>query len=406
MQVSLADFVADTAQGEEAERILRSCVHCGFCTAACPTYRLLGNELDGPRGRIYLIKAFLEGHGASHQTQLHLDRCLTCRACETACPSGVDYGRLAEIGRTQLEQAVVRPVSQRVTRWLVRKIVSHPRRFGIVLRIGRALRPVLPQPLQRQIPQLQRRRTWPPQRHARRMLVLSGCAQSVLAPNINQAAAQLFDRIGVSLITAPAAGCCGALSQHLAAPGEAREHMRRNIDAWWPYLRDGVESIVITASGCGPTVKDYGYLLQDDPAYAEKAALVAASTRDISELLAVPDLEALVKPEAGERVAVHAPCSLQHGLGLSGVVESFLRRCGFELVRVAEPELCCGSAGSYSLLQPVIARRLLENKIQALCGDEPDIIATANIGCLSYLQQLATVPVVHWVELLADRIGD
>ncbi len=405
MQVNLAEFVKNSAEGEEAERILRSCVHCGFCTATCPTYRLLGNELDGPRGRIYLLKAFLEGEGATRRTQLHLDRCLTCRACETACPSGVQYGRLADIGRSLLEREVVRPPIQRLYRWLLRKIVPYPRRFAKLLKVGRTLRGVLPKALQRQIPQPVTERVWPANRHARRMLVLSGCAQHVLAPNINQAAAQVLDRVGISLITASAAGCCGAVSHHLAAADEARGQMRRNIDAWWPYLQDGVEAIVVSASGCGPVIKDYGYLLKDDVDYAEKAAVVASRSRDLVEALADVELGAFHLADDTERIAFHAPCSLQHALGLSGTVESLLSRCGFQLTRVTDSELCCGSAGSYSLLQPAIARQLLQHKIAALCGDQPSVIATANIGCLSYLQQLAPVPVVHWIELLAERIG-
>jgi glycolate oxidase iron-sulfur subunit len=400
MQTSLTPEHLDTAAGREADTILRSCVHCGFCTATCPTYQLLGDELDGPRGRIYLIKQMLEGQPVTRETQLHLDRCLTCRACETTCPSGVRYGRLADIGRAVAEQRIVRPWPERIYRRLLRAVIPHAARFGMLLRIGQALRPALPPSLRAKVPARQDAGAWPAPRHARRMLALAGCAQSSMTPNTNAAAARVLDRLGISLLVAPTAGCCGALSHHLSAEHEALAFMRRNVDAWWPYVVQGIEAIVMTASGCGVMVKDYGMLLQDDPAYAEKAARISALTRDLSEVIAVAELGALRVAADQRRIAVHAPCTLQHGQKLPGAVESLLTRLGFELTEVRDSHLCCGSAGSYSLLQPELAQRLRDNKLSALQNGKPELIVTANIGCQLHLATGSDVPVMHWVELL------
>jgi glycolate oxidase iron-sulfur subunit len=402
MKTSLAAFIKDTDVGREADAILRACVHCGFCNATCPTYQLLGDELDGPRGRIYLMKQVFEGHAPTASTRLHLDRCLTCRNCETTCPSGVRYGRLVDIGRDVVEQqAPPRSWWDRTARDLLRSTLLNTERFSALLGFGRRLRPLLPGGLKRSIPPRQTEAAWPAPRHARRMLVLAGCVQPAIAPNINTAAARVLDRVGISLIVAEQGGCCGAVSQHTSAPSEALDFARRNIDAWWPHLEAGAEAIVMTASGCGMHVKEYGYYLRNDPAYAAKAERVAASVRDIGEILRDEDLTKL-KASAPARIAFHSPCSLQHGQKVVGVVEEILQKAGFTLTAVPDAHLCCGSAGTYSLLHPLLSRRLRRNKVAALTQDGPQLIATANIGCLTQLQAGTGVPVRHWIELLAD----
>jgi glycolate oxidase iron-sulfur subunit len=401
MQTALADFIRDTPTGASADRILRTCVHCGFCNATCPTYQLLGDELDGPRGRIYQIKQLLEGAEVSRATLTHLDRCLTCRNCETTCPSGVRYGELLEIGRELAERKIARPVWQRAARWLIRRLVPFPARFTPLLRLGQWFRPLLPRALKAKVPPRQRAGVWPQAAHARRMLVLEGCVQPAIAPDINAAAARVLDRLGISLVAVSGAGCCGAASQHTSGFDEAKAFARRNIDAWWPYIEQGAEAIVMTASGCGVHVKDYGHFLHDDPAYADRARQVAALTRDLGEVLANEDLGALratVTP--GTRLAFHSPCSLQHGQKLNGVVEKVLRELGFELTVVPESHLCCGSAGTYSILQPRLSKQLRDRKLSALASGQPQVIATANIGCLAHLQSGTTTPVVHWIELI------
>lgn len=412
MQTRLTAAVLATPEGREADAILRKCVHCGFCTAVCPTYRALGDELDGPRGRIYLIKEMLEGAEPSRRTQRHLDRCLTCRACETTCPSGVQYGRLLDIGRHRVEHLVSRPLRERLARRALLGIVPHRRRFAALLAVGRLMRPLMPDAWRQKVPKSEGRSSdgWPAPRHARRMLVLEGCVQPVVAPGINRAAAQLLDRLGVSLIRV-ADGCCGALAHHLAEGDRALAHMRHSIDAWWPQIERGAEAVVVTASGCGAMVRDYGALLQDDPAYAGKAARVAELFRDISDVvaqeLARPGVKLEWAPprEAERRIAFHSPCTLQHGLGIRGVVEPLLAGAGFTLTAVADSHLCCGSAGSYSLLQPELSARLKSDKLAALEADAPDAIATANVGCLMHLASGTDRPVRHWIELLAQRMS-
>ncbi|MDV3241500.1 MAG: glycolate oxidase subunit GlcF [Methylocaldum sp.] len=399
MQTRLADFVKDTPDGREADAILRNCVHCGFCTATCPTYQLLGDELDGPRGRIYLLKQMLEGQPVTAKTQLHLDRCLTCRACETTCPSGVRYGRLADIGRGILEEKVRRPWLQRVQRLALRKLMPYPERFGLLVGLARLARPVLPAAVRAKIPPKTWSPAWPPARHARRVLILKGCVQPVMAPAVDAAAANVLDRIGISAIRVQGSGCCGALSHHLAAHEEGAAFMRRNIDALWPHIERGAEAIVSTASGCGVMLKEYVDVLKHDPRYAAKAERISALAKDIGEVLAGEDLSPLRRSNE-RRIAFHSPCTLQHGQKLSGLVESLLSGLGFELTPVDQPHLCCGSAGTYSLLQPELSRRLLVEKIRGLEQGRPECIATANIGCWAHLRSRAKVPVRHWIELL------
>lgn len=400
MQTQLTDAIKNTAHGQEADSILRACVHCGFCTATCPTYQLLGDELDGPRGRIYLIKEMLEGNAVTRKTQVHLDRCLTCRACETTCPSGVQYGRLVDIGRVVAEQQVQRPWRERVMRKVLRMFIPYPQRFTPLLRLGQWIRPLLAATLQRSLPLRQSASEWPASRHARRMLVLEGCVQPAIAPNINAAAARVLDRLGISLLRAGNAGCCGAVSYHLNAHDEALDFMRRNIDAWWPHIQVGVEAIVITASGCGTLVKDYGQILRHDPAYAEKAARISTLSRDLGEILAAEDLSMLVTKNPKQKIAFHSPCSLQHAQQLPGVVEKILTAVGFALTPVPDAHLCCGSAGTYAILQKGLAQQLLRNKLDALQSSTPAAIATANIGCLTHLQSQSRVPVRHWIEFV------
>ena len=396
MQTWLAADFAQTPQGREADAILRSCVHCGFCTAVCPTYQLLGDELDSPRGRIYLIKSLLEGEAVTRQTQLHLDRCLTCRACETACPSGVQYARLADIGRAELEKHVPRGLAQQFVRKALRWIVPSTARFGFLLKLGRAVRPLLPSSLKRSIPLAKSAGSWPQARHARRVLVPGGCVQPVLEPGIDSALARLLDAHGISAIPI-ASGCCGAVSHHLAAQDEALARIKDNIDAWWPYIEAGVEAIVMTASGCGAMVHEYGRLLCTDEQYAEKAARISALCRDPLELVELLPIKSV---GCGRRVAFHSPCSLQHGLKLEGRVEALLRQSGFDVPAVEEAGTCCGSAGTYSILQPQLSRELRKRKLDHLQKNQPELIATANIGCLTHLQVGSDVPVMHWLELL------
>ncbi len=421
MKTNLAEFIRNTPEGREADSILRACVHCGFCTATCPTYQLLGDELDGPRGRIYLIKEVLEGHTATAKTQLHLDRCLTCRACETTCPSGVQYGRLVDIGRGIVEKRVGRPLGELLERAALRAVIPNPALFGLLFKVGQFFRPLLPRALKRKVPKAVARDTvWPEARHSRRMVVLDGCVQPSLAPDINSAAARVLDRLGISLMKAEAAGCCGAVTFHLNRQEEALDYVRRNIDAWWPHIEAGAEAVVMTASGCGTMVKEYGHVLASDPAYAEKAKRISDLTRDISEIIFAEEenLEVLLSgtsrvtrhqspvtaSAAKPRVAFHSPCSLQHGLQIRGKVEDLLTAAGFELTSVPDSHLCCGSAGTYSILQRELSQKLLRNKINALESGTPALLATANIGCLTHIQSGTALPVRHWIELLDETM--
>jgi len=415
MQTDLEASIRDTPEGREAEAILRTCTHCGFCLTACPTYQLLGDELDSPRGRIYLIKQMLEGEPVTGKTQQHLDRCLTCRSCETTCPSGVQYGHLVDIGRGIAERKIGRKPLQSLRRAVLRRVLTSRAIFGGLLKLGQFARPMLPQVWSKTVPPARTARVWPQARHSRTMLVLDGCVQPALEPNINAATARLLDKLGITLMRAGKAGCCGAVSYHLNAQQEGLDFMRRNIDAWLPYLDKGAEAIVMTASGCGVTVKEYVHLLKHDPNYADRAARISAATKDISEvLLAEKDrlLELLGKTGMNRnersivdnRLAFHSPCTLQHGQKITGVIEPLLTLAGFELMPVPDRHLCCGSAGTYSILQSELSQLLLKNKVNALESGTPDCIATANIGCLMHLQSGTVVPVRHWIELLDERL--
>ncbi|HYB50266.1 MAG TPA: glycolate oxidase subunit GlcF [Burkholderiaceae bacterium] len=415
MQTNLSEEFRGTREGAQAEAIVRKCVHCGFCLATCPTYQLLGDELDSPRGRIYLVKQVLEGHVPTRATQRHLDRCLTCRNCETTCPSGVEYGTLIDIGRRIVEERVERPAPQRAARWVLREGLTSPI-LGPALRLGQLTRPLLPQPLQNKVPSLTEagaKRAWPVRTHDRKMLLLAGCVQPKLLPNINPATARVLDAAGIQTIVAPAAGCCGALRAHLADHNGALAEMRRNIDAWWPYLEGAggaprVEAIVMNASGCGVTVKEYAKYLAHDGYYAQKALRISQCTRDLCEVVSdvAPRLRAALAKTKGPRVALHVPCTLQHGQKLPATLESLLRALGFD-VQVAQREahLCCGSAGTYSVLEPDLARQLRDRKLAHLRALRAPLMVSANVGCIQHLQSGTDIAVRHWVEALDDWIA-
>ncbi len=414
MQTTLSPEFKGTREGEEAEAILRKCVHCGFCTATCPTYQLLGDELDGPRGRIYQIKQVLEGAPATRSTQLHLDRCLTCRNCETTCPSGVQYGRLVDIGREIVEQRVERPRGEKAVRWLLREGLTGPL-FAPAMKLGQLARPLLPASLKLKVPPPAdaRAQRWPQSERQRKVLMLLGCVQPAMAPNINSATARVLDAAGIQTLVADGAGCCGALRTHLADRDGGLADMRRNIDAWWPLIegltsQGKVEAIVMNASGCGATVKEYGHALAHDPDYAAKAERVSALTKDLSELL--PDLLPALKPRlrkpANGQLVFHPPCSLQHAQQLRGGVETHLAELGFEVrLAASESHLCCGSAGTYSVLQPELSLQLRDRKLKGLAPQKAETIVSANIGCIQHLQGGTATPVRHWVELLDEALA-
>lgn len=432
MRTQLADFIKDTPEGKEAEEIVRRCVHCGFCTATCPTYQLLGDELDGPRGRIYLIKQVLEGVEPTQSTQLHLDRCLTCRACETTCPSGVQYGRLVDIGRGIVERKIERAFGEQVTRSALKHGLTS-KLFSPAMRAGQAVRALLPESLRNKVPERRDAGAWPTRTHARKMLLPLGCVQPSMSPGIDAATARVLDALEIKVVTPPAS-CCGAIKHHLNDHDAALVEVRRNIDAWWPHVQAGVEAIVMNASGCGAMVKEYGHLLRHDPAYAAKAQRIVELTRDLAELLPtradalLEKLQARATDAAGvgvahknliganvsaekiasgirERVVFHPPCTLQHGQKIRGVVEQLLSALGAEVLPFAETHLCCGSAGTYSVLQPELSKQLRDRKLAALQTQQPDVILSANIGCITHLASAAQVPVRHWIEWLDAKLA-
>lgn len=406
MQTNLSDEAKKLPRAKEAEDILRSCVHCGFCTATCPTYQLLGDELDGPRGRIYLIKSFLEGAEVSRETQQHLDRCLSCRNCETTCPSGVKYHDLLDIGRAAIEDKVGRPFVEKLTRNTLRHVIPNPIVFTPLLKTGQWLRPLLPDKLKYKIPlaATSKRLSRPDSLHARTFLVLEGCVQPSLSPNTNAAAARVLDKLGINLVNIREAGCCGAVDYHLNAHEAALERARKNIDAWWPSIEAGAEGIIQTASGCGAFIKDYGHLLKHDDDYAHKAERISELSVDLIEVLQKENLEKF-KIHPDTRIAFHCPCTLQHALKLNGKVESLLKNLGFSLTHVENSHLCCGSAGTYSITQPKLSIQLRDNKLDALEKEQPDVIATANIGCQTHLNSADRTPVLHWIEILESALN-
>lgn len=394
----------------EADRVLRTCVHCGFCNATCPTYQLLGDERDGPRGRIYLMKEMLEApEGAdkvTEETRLHLDRCLTCRNCETTCPSGVEYHKLLDIGRAEIERRVPRKPAERAQRYVLRKMLVEPKRFQTLLKLGQTFKPLVPGALRDKMPPAPVDAGQRPdgRQHARQMLILEGCVQPGLSPNTNAATARVLDRLGIGLTPVAEAGCCGAVDFHMNAQDDGRARARANIDAWWPHLEAGAEAIVQTASGCGAFVKEYVDILKDDPAYAEKAARVSELAKDLVEVLRDEALDDL-SVKQGRRLAFHCPCTLQHAQKLGGAVEGVLTRLGFSLTPVADAHLCCGSAGTYSITQPELATQLRDNKLDNLEAGNPEVIVTANIGCQTHLNGANRTPVRHWIEIVDEALS-
>ena len=404
MQTNLADFIKASPDGEKANDILRSCVHCGFCNATCPTYQLLGSELDGPRGRIYLIKQLLEGAPVTRKTQVHLDRCLSCRNCETTCPSGVKYGELLKIGRSLTDKVVTRSVGNRVFRKALLTVLPYESRFTPLLKMGQLFRPLLPPILKTKIPAKQTLAPTAKETHKRKVIILRGCAQPGLKPKTDHALTQLLNKLGIECVSSPEVGCCGAIHEHMGEEPTAHKLMKNNIDAWMGLLENGAEAIVMTASGCGSVVKDYEQFLADDAEYQSKAALISGKTVDVSEFLSAENIQ-FSNDTVATKVAWHAPCTLQHHQKITGVVEKLLTQAGYQLTTVKDAHLCCGSAGTYSLLQPELSQQLKVNKVNALNSGKPDVIVTANIGCQVHLESGTDTPVQHWLELLEQRLA-
>lgn len=404
MQTNLAQWARDSKLGQEADDILRRCVHCGFCTATCPTYQVLGNELDSPRGRIYLIKEVLEGNAPTASTQQHLDRCLTCRNCETTCPSGVEYGHLVDIGRQIVEEQVKRPLGQRIQRKLLREGLTS-RLFAPAYKVGQSLREWLPESIKRKVIEPRSVGVRPAtNRHARQILLLSGCVQPTMMPSIDAATIRVLDRLGIGTQVEKGAGCCGALNFHLDDQARARAQMRTNIDAWLPWVESGkIEAIVMNASGCGAMVVEYAHHLRDDPVYLPKAEKIVALVRDIAQVVA-PHAQSLAAhldvEKLPKRPVFHPPCTIQHWQNLRSVSEQLMQQLGLQLQPFGESHLCCGSAGAYSVLQPEISGALRDRKLGHLSEAEPDVMMSSNIGCIGHLQSGTDTPVRHWIEVV------
>ncbi|MFT5258466.1 MAG: glycolate oxidase iron-sulfur subunit [Saprospiraceae bacterium] len=407
MDIHLAKSLTQNSKAETAAQLLRRCVHCGFCNATCPTYQLLGDEADGPRGRIYLMKQMLESGEADSRSRLHLDRCLMCRSCETTCPSGVEYSSLLELGRELHQDLAPRPIKETLQRKLLTSLLLNTQPLKATVKVGQLLRPVLPLAVQQKLPDTDLYVTKPTTLSARKMLMLKGCVQASIAPNTNAATVRVMDKLGVNLIE-PAAGCCGAMRLHTNGHEQGLKDIKRLIDQWWPTIEQGVEAIIFTASGCGVTIKDYGDLLKDDELYAEKAQHISELAMDISKVIAREFKQRDKVPMVGraQRVAFQSPCTLQHGLKLNGVVEKILSAVGYIVLPVNDGHLCCGSAGTYSIFQKELSQQLAQDKVQNLTTDKPDVIATANIGCQLQLKSNTTVKVVHWIELIEAAISN
>lgn len=390
MQTNLLPELLATKNGKRADDILRKCVHCGFCNATCPTHIIDGDELEGPRGRIYLIKEMLEGQAVTNTTLQHLDSCLTCLNCQTTCPSGVQYGELAEIGKEFIERQKIRSNVSRIKRWLICKILPYPKRFMPFVFFARAfnLLPAAPEKIA----------TATLSNASEKVLLLDGCVQSVTNANINHHLKNILNNLGIQAYSQKKVQCCGAIEHHNGQAYHALDRIRANIDSWWPHIEQGASAIIMTASGCGSTVKEYARLLSDDPVYAKKALKISQLTKDASEFLADYPLSRCNM--SVDKIAFHPPCTLQHDQQINGVVENILRRAGYQLLTFKDAHLCCGSAGTYSILQPGMATKIRNNKLQHINNCNPDIIATANIGCLLHLQKGTHTQVKHWLELV------
>ncbi|MCQ8896978.1 glycolate oxidase subunit GlcF [Limnobacter humi] len=417
MDTQLADWIKDTPEGQTAEAILRKCVHCGFCTATCPTYQILGDELDSPRGRIYLIKQVLEGKQVTRKTQQHLDRCLTCRNCETTCPSGVKYGQLIDIGRKVVDEKVDRPAGEQFKRNALKTLMTTPALFNTGMAMGKAVRGILPASIKAKVPASRYNPGFASNTHSRKVILLKGCVQPAMVPSIDNATSVILNALQIESLVVSESGCCGAVKFHLNDHDGGKAQMKANIDAWYPLLASGqAEALVMNASGCGVTVREYHHHFEHDPAYAAKAKLVSDKTMDIGEFLLKQQTEsisalsntvkaAMVQQRIPQRIAFHPPCTLQHGQQLKGVVEGLLVKLGFELTPVAESHLCCGSAGTYSVLQPELSSQLKQRKLNNLMAGKPQAIASSNIGCLTHLEGSANVDVRHWVEWVAQALS-
>ena len=382
MHAEIKNINVSDASRDKATQIIESCVHCGFCLATCPTYQLLGDELDSPRGRIYLIKSALEQNQFSLKSLRHMDRCLTCRSCETTCPSGVEYGQLLEIGRDIMEPK--RGKLQSLCRYIVRKTLLSPtvfRPIGYFYRHSKITS-----------------KSAKPEKANSTVLLMSGCVQPSLAPNINHTIKNVLSKLNIEVLESSQSQCCGALDQHLSATDDALKKVKRNIDHWTQQLESGVESIISSASGCGVMIKDYPKLFKSSDPYFQKALFVSSKTKDIAEFLSTRDLSGLNLSELN--VTYHEPCTMQHGQELGGLVESILSQFGYIKKTVKDSHICCGSAGAYSIFETKISNQLRDNKIENLNASKPNMIVTSNIGCLMHLQKGSSIPVKHWVELL------